>query len=293
MLPKTNIHTPVLLSEVVALLAPGPGKKFVDATLGAAGHTMALLERGAEVVRIDHDHEIIELSQERVAEAGYSDSFTAKQGAFASVIPTLSGEYDGILFDLGVSSYQLDTASRGFSFQKEAPLDMRMDPSSQQVTAADLVNGLGRKELYELFQELGEERYARRIADELVLARRVSPVATTRTLARIIEGIVPRTGKIHPATKVFQALRMAVNSEREELKAALPSALSQLRVGGTLVVISFHSGEDRIVKSFLKEKAESGELEIIGLKPLSPGLGEVSANPRSRSAKLRAGRRVK
>jgi len=289
-----TLHTPVMLSEVVSFLAPGPGKRYLDATLGFGGHSLALLEKGAEVVGVDRDADILPLAEKRIADAGFSQHFTTLHSAFSEVFssPTLIGNFDGILFDLGVSSYQLDTPDRGFSFRFEAPLDMRMD-TTLTVTAADLINGLGKNELYTLFTALGEETNAHRLVSAILLARQAAPIKTTTDLVKIVENTVHGRGKLHPATKIFQALRMAVNTEREELKAALPSALSRLALGGVLVIISFHSLEDQIVKDFLSQSEGRGELEILGLNPTLPSESEVKANPRSRSAKLRVGRRLK
>jgi 16S rRNA (cytosine1402-N4)-methyltransferase len=285
-----KVHTPVMLRQVVEFFDPAPGKKYIDATLGAAGHTLALLKKGADVYGIDRDQEVIDIAAQNVVDAGLRDHFTAKQSSFADALSTQGEEdYDGILFDLGVSSYQLDTPKRGFSFRYDAPLDMRMD-KNLTVTAADLVNGLGKNELYELFSTLGEDRNSRKIANAIVDARKSKPIRTTSDLVRIIESVVHSTAAhIHPATRIFQALRMAVNTEREELKAALPSALSWLRQGGKLAVISFHSLEDKIVEDFMTGAQESGQLEIVNLKDgaLMPTPTEVRANPRSRSAKLR------
>lgn len=286
-------HTPVMLAEVLEYLKPAKGKSYIDATLGAAGHTLALLDAGASVVGIDRDQAVITLAQNRISEAGLSEQFESRHGSFTEVLSdsTLPSDFDGALFDLGVSSIQLDTPERGFSFRFDAPLDMRMDPDNQQVTARDLINGLGRKELYELFFELGEERSARRLADAICGARRLAPISTTLQLAEIIENVLPRSGHLHPATKVFQALRMAVNTERDELKAALPSALSHLKPGGILAVLSFHSGEDRLVKSQFVAWAKAGLASALTVSPLTPGIAEVEQNPRSRSAKLRVTRK--
>jgi len=198
---------------------------------------------------------------------------------------------DGVLLDLGVSFYQLKTPERGFSFNLEGPLDMRMDPDLK-VNAADLINGLNKGELEELFWKLGEERSARRLAEAIVEDRRLKPISTCQQLVEIILKVKPRRGKIHPATQVFQALRMVVNDELNNLKEALPGALEILKTGGRLAVISFHSGEDRIVKYFFKEKAEEGKLKIITKKPIKPNWEEIKENPRSRSAKLRIGEKI-
>lgn len=285
-----SVHTPVMLKEVLEYLSPAEGKSYIDATLGYAGHTLGLLQAGASVVGIDQDADLLELAVRRVGEAGLSGRFTSMHGSFATA---LSGDrlpensFDGVLFDLGVSSYQLDTPERGFSFRHDAPLDMRMN-KNLLVTAKDLVNGLGKKELVELFRTLGEEKAALKLAEKIVDARKKKPIKTTTELARLIEKHLPRRGKIHPATKVFQALRMAVNDERGELKAALPSALSKLKLGGVLAVISFHSLEDAIVKSFMT----TASVEALTPSPVTPGSQEIMANPRSRSGKLRVARRV-
>jgi 16S rRNA (cytosine1402-N4)-methyltransferase len=284
-----------MLTEAVELLDPKPGKVFVDATLGYAGHTLALLKAGATVIGIDRDADMLEAALARIHQAGFNEQFTPMRTAFGSAFGSdriAPASCDGILFDLGVSSYQLDTASRGFSFRADAPLDMRMD-RDLAVTAADLVNGLGKKELGELFALLGEESAARQIAAAIVERRRVAPLKRTGELARLVEKTVGgKTTRIHPATKVFQALRMAVNSERDELKAALPSAWSSLREEGRLVVISFHSLEDKIIKTYFAQWTADGEGRELPEMPRSPSRSEILANPRSRSAKLRAIERI-
>jgi len=192
---------------------------------------------------------------------------------------------------LGVSSYQLETPQRGFSFNLEGPLDMRMDPSLE-VTAADLVNGLNKGELEELFKKFAQEHSAGCIAEAIINARRLKPIKTIGQLVEIIENAVPRRGRLHPATKVFQALRIVVNDELNNLKAALPQAMALLNPGGRLTVISFHSGEDRIVKQFLRHQAKEGKLRLITKKPIRVSAEELNANPRSRSAKLRVGEKL-
>lgn len=289
------LHTPVLLAEVIHYLDPKPGKRFIDATLGYAGHTLELLKHGAEVVGIDRDIDMLKIAVERITKEGYLDKFTPINFSFADALDkdkkVLEGKFDGILFDLGVSSYQLDTPERGFSFRYDAPLDMRMD-KNLGVTAADLVNGLGKNELTELFTVLGEEGNAKRIANAIAAERLHHKIETTEQLSNLIISIVGRPRGIHPATKVFQALRMAVNSEREELKAALPSALSYLAEGAIIATISFHSLEDRIVKNWMNDASSAGQIEIVTDGPVEPGNEEVARNPRSRSAKLRIAKRL-
>lgn len=287
------VHTPVLMQEILSTLNPSSGKKYLDATVGAGGHSLKILESGAIIVGIDRDQDILEIARKLFDISGYSGKYTLYNGSFSTMQDlTKDDNYDGILMDLGVSSYQLDTADRGFSFRFDADLDMRMD-KKLQVTAADLVNGLGRKELYELFTKLGEERFARRIADAIIKRRRIEPIKTTSELASVVSSVVRKTGKTHPATKVFQALRIAVNDELNELKAALPSALSMLKTDGIVVVISFHSLEDRIVKEFFKQQEEKGFGTILTRKPLMASYAESQDNPRSRSAKLRALKKIK
>ncbi len=284
-----------MLDEVVHYLSPEPGKRYIDATLGYAGHSLALLRAGAEVVGIDRDNDLLEIATERIAKEGFAKSFTPVNYAFSEALDKekglLTGKFDGILFDLGVSSYQLDTPERGFSFRYDAPLDMRMD-KRLGVTAADLVGGLGKNELYELFTTLGEEGNAKRIANAICAERLIRPIKTTEQLAELIVSTVGRSRGIHPATKVFQALRMAVNSERLELKAALPSALSYLKEGGVIATIAFHSLEDRIVKGWMNDAESAGQVELMTNGPVEPGTAEVARNPRSRSAKLRVAKRI-
>jgi len=275
-----------MLAEVIHYLEPKSGKRYLDATLGYAGHTLALLQAGASVVGVDRDADLLAIATERIAKAGFASQFSAVHSSFADALdPTrtvLEGNFDGILFDLGVSSYQLDTPERGFSFRYDAPLDMRMD-KDLGVTAADLINGLGKNELIELFTVLGEEANAKRIVSAICSERLKHKIETTEQLANLIVSTVGRSRGIHPATKVFQALRMA---------AALPSALSRLSGGGVIVTISFHSLEDRIVKSWMNDSESAGQIEILTGKPVEPSTSEVASNPRSRSAKLRAARRI-
>lgn len=289
------LHTPVMLDEVIHYLDPKPGTRFIDATLGYAGHALGLLKAGAEVVGIDRDEDLLKIAIERITKEGFLKQFTPINYAFSEALDKdknlLEGKFDGILFDLGVSSYQLDTPERGFSFRFDAPLDMRMD-QRLTVTAADLIGGLGKNEMIELFTTLGEEGNAKRITSAICTRRLISPIKTTQQLADLIIATVGRSRGIHPATKVFQALRMAVNSERLELKAALPSALSYLKSGAVMAVISFHSLEDRIVKGWMNDAESAGQIEIVTHGVVEPGSVEVAKNPRSRSAKLRICRRI-
>ncbi len=278
-------HIPVMTNEVLEYLQPSPGKVIVDATVGSAGHTKILAEQGAKVIGIDRDQEILEFARQNLG--SLISQVTLKYGQFSQIKELVgNSQVDGILFDLGVSSLQLDTPARGFSFRHDAQLDMRMD-KNLSVTAKDLINGLGRKELHELFQKLAEEQHPQRLVNAILESRRLKPITTTKQLADLIAKVKKSSGKIHPATKIFQALRIAVNDELNQLKAALPSALSLLKAGGVCVVISFHSLEDRIVKQIFRRFSSQG-YQLLTKKPLRPTPQEIADNPRSRSAKLRA-----
>lgn len=290
-----NYHTSVLLKETIDYLRVEPGKKYIDATLGGGGHTGTILEQGGKVLGIDVDQDALNYVeakfkvQSEKSKIG-EDLFLAR-GNFREIerIAKENGfeNVAGIVFDLGVSSHQFDTAERGFSIQKEGPLDMRMD-QSLEVKADSFVNVLSKQELIELFTELGEERFAKLIADGIVKARKAKAITTTKELADLVRKAVPRHEPgFHPATRVFQALRIAVNDEQNSLREALPKAIKLLESGGRLAIISFHSLEDRIVKNLFKEFESEGIGRIITDKPVVPSESEVAANPRSRSAKLR------
>ncbi len=306
--PAAFHHVPVLLEAVLEELRPAPGAVVIDATVGGGGHALALLraaQPGGRLLGIDADPAALAAARARLAAAGLPPgSFVLHHGRFADLqaIATAHGfaPVDAVLLDLGVSSHQLDTPQRGFSFSAEGPLDMRLDPTGGP-TAADLVNQLGERELADLIYRYGEERASRRIARLIVERRRQAPITTTADLASLVLRAVGRGGRerIHPATRTFQALRIAVNRELEQLEAALPQAVELLRPGGRLAVISFHSLEDRMVKQFFR--AESGyggsanarppRLTIITRKPIEAGAAEVAANPRARSARLRVAER--
>lgn len=288
-------HIPVLLREVLYFLDVRPGRRFIDATVGGSGHTKAILKLGGEVLGIDTSLVALRLAGEELKE---EKGVSLVQGNFADIGRIVKqegfGKVDGILFDLGVASFQLDNPSLGFSFRMEGPLDMRIDPSLG-VCASDLVNALPERELYELFSQVGQEKHALEIARAIVSTRSVKPFETTGNLAKVVEGIYQGRKKvsgIHPATKVFMALRIAVNLEFENLKAALPQAVELLKPGGRLAVVSFHSGEDRIVKHFLKGEEKKGMAKILTKKPVIPSETEVQENPRARSAKMRAAEKI-
>jgi 16S rRNA (cytosine1402-N4)-methyltransferase len=306
-------HTPVLLPETLETLQPGPGARYVDATLGGGGHAEKLLELSSPdgaVLGIDADPLAVTAARRRLAR--YGDRVTVVQSYFDTLAEIVRGAefgpVDGVLFDLGVSSPQLDSAERGFSFQYDAPLDMRFGPGPEQ-TAADLVNSLPESELERIFRAYGEERYARRVAQRIVRERVRRPLRTTAELAELVTRAKPRSRqeRIHPATRVFQALRIAVNQELERLERALPQALDVLRDSGRLAVISFHSLEDRIVKQFMRRETRGcvcppdipscicgheASLRILTPKPVRASDAEVALNPRARSAKLRAAQKL-
>jgi 16S rRNA (cytosine1402-N4)-methyltransferase len=276
-------HQPVLVGPVVELL--GGRGLVLDLTLGAGGHAEALLEAGVErVIGVDRDPDAISLATERLARFG--ERFTAVSARFSDV--PAEHRADGVLYDLGVSSMQLDRAERGFSYRADGPLDMRMDPRDA-ASAIDLVNELDEEELARIVFEFGEERRSRRVAAAIVRARSRSRIESTNELARIVAGALgARRGGPHPARRTFQALRIAVNRELEELAASLPRAVEVLAPGGRIVVISYHSLEDRSAKRFFLGRED---LEVLTKKPIVASNAERSRNPRSRSAKLRAAER--
>jgi 16S rRNA (cytosine1402-N4)-methyltransferase len=280
-----NYHISVLLQKTIDSLHIQPDKQYIDATLGGGGHTGEITKLGGKVLGIDMDDDALAHVRSTlgekvtIAKGNFKDIDTiAKENGFVQVA--------GILFDLGISSHHVDTAERGFSFQADAPLDMRMD-QSLQVTAADLVNGLTKNELQELFTRWGEEPFAGSIARGISNARKVKRIETTSELAEIARRSVYGHSKIHPATRIFQALRIAVNDELNSIRDGLPKALTLLEPKGRMAVISFHSLEDRIVKQQFKQWEEENKGTIITKKPLIADEEEVEANSRSRSAKVR------
>lgn len=285
-------HRPVLVEEVIAGLNLKKGGIYLDGTVGAGGHAEAILkELGANgrFIGIDCDAEILAFSRRRLAP--FDLQTTLVLGHYEEIPTLLAGlglsQVDGILLDLGVSSWQLDQAARGFSFSREGPLDMRMDLAMGK-TAADLVARLSAGELAEIFRNWGEERYADRIARAVVQTRRTHPLRTTRELADLVRSVVPRrTGPLHPATRVFQGLRIAVNRELERLDRFLTVFPHCLRPGGRTAIISYHSLEDRKVKWAFRNLAKATKLDILTPKPIRPSAPEVEGNPRARSARLR------
>lgn len=303
------MHRPVLYNEIIHALQPGRGMRFVDATLGAGGHAWGLLQASQPdgvLLGMDVDPQALALASTRLAEFGRR--FVPVQASYTGLsrqLVELGWEsVHGVLLDLGMSSMQVDSPQRGFSFLADGPLDMRFDPHST-LTAADLVNGLPESRLADLLHRYGEERRSRALARAIVAAR---PLGTTRQLAQVVSAASPgfREG-IHPATRTFQALRIAVNGELEAIEAVLPQAVAALAPGGRLAVISFHSLEDRIVKLYFRQESRDcicpprqpvcncghrAVIKEITRKPLQPGSEEVAANPRSRSARLRVAEKL-
>jgi 16S rRNA (cytosine1402-N4)-methyltransferase len=298
-------HIPVLLHEMLEALAPAQGGVFVDATYGGGGYTDELLKTGASVIGLDRDPD----AEKRAVRHRDQKGFTFIRAAFADmqdvVTPHAPDGVDGVVLDIGVSSFQIDEAARGFSFNTDGPLDMRMD-NENGPSAADLVNTLAEEDLANIFYRYGEERHSRRVARAVVAAR---PFTRTAQLAAVIEKAMPKSReKMHPATRCFQALRIAVNDELGELERGLVAAEALLKDGGRLVVVTFHSLEDRIVKQFFSERSgrqpktsrylpeaaneNKVTLKLLSTKPITPSEEELRRNPRARSAKLRAAVKV-
>ena len=308
-------HVPVLASELIALTGPRPGEVAVDCTFGAGGHARLVAERlapGGELICIDRDPTAEERFAEFAHEAPCATRFV--RADFAAALAGLAAEgirADLVYMDLGISSLQLDAWERGFSYSYDAPLDMRMDPD-QELSALEVVNEWPERRIADAIRDYGEERHARRVAREIVRRRRRAPLQTTGELVEAIEAALPaavrrRFGGGHPAKRVFQAVRIAVNGELDSLDRALPLAWDLLRPGGRLAAISFHSLEDRRVKRFLAERARGcvcppdfpvcvcgheAEAELLTGRPVAPTPGEVAQNPRAKSGRLRAARRI-
>jgi 16S rRNA (cytosine1402-N4)-methyltransferase len=298
-----HTHIPVLYHEVLDFLRPRPGGRYLDGTVGAGGHTAGILQVSAPTGRVlafDRDQEAIAFARRRLAQYGDRVVFVhASYSEMERLAPACGFDsVDGILLDLGLSSRQLDDSSRGFSFMKEGPLDMRFDPT-QGETAADLVNNLDEAELADIFRRYGEEQHSRKIAQAIVENR---PVETTTQLANLIARKVKRRGRIHPATQVFQALRIAVNRELEAVETGVQAAIPLLSPGGRLAVISFHSLEDRFVKHYFRRLSQDcicppqqplctcdaqASVRLLTRKAAKASAAEIEANPRSRSARLR------
>ena len=289
-------HVPVLFDEALDFLRVGPKGTYVDCTLGLAGHAEGILRRlGAQgrLIGFDRDPEMLDLAKARLMKAADEMGSQAPQLTFFGEAFSRIGEHvepvtvDGLLADFGVSSLHFDEARRGFSFQADGPLDMRMDTRSGP-TAEQVVNRMGERELADLIYKYGEERRSRTVARAIVRGR---PIATTGQLARIVASVVPHMKHIHPATRTFQALRIFVNQELDEIRALFEAAPKLLKPSARLVVISFHSLEDRIAKDSIREGAQQGIWKILTRKPVTAGEEEMDLNPRARSAKLRAAER--
>ncbi|MCJ7549776.1 MAG: 16S rRNA (cytosine(1402)-N(4))-methyltransferase RsmH [Anaerolineae bacterium] len=303
-------HVPVLVHEVLQGLAARSGGAYLDATVGGGGHAVVILERSAprgRLLGLDRDPEAADRAGRRLQ--GFGNRARVVCASYVELLAVAQREgflpLDGILFDLGYSSWQIDNPDRGFAFSKDGPLDMRFNPAGDEPTAADLLNQLPEQELATLLRDYGEEPRSRHIARAIVNGR---PFATTSELARaIVDAVGRRTGAIHPATRTFQALRIAVNRELEAVRGVLPDALEALKPGGRLAVIAFHSLEDRIVKRFLRQESRDcicppelpicqcnhrRSLKVLTRKPLTPTVAEVERNPRSRSAKLRIAEKI-
>jgi 16S rRNA (cytosine1402-N4)-methyltransferase len=298
MADRTGAHVPVLVAEVMEYLTPAPGDFTVETMVGAGGHAAEFLRRTSpdgRLLGIDRDPAILEVA--RRALEPFEHRATLREGcsdALRDILEESGGAAPQIVFmDLGVSSLQLDDPERGFSIQRDGPLDMRMSGSGR--TAADLLARLSAADLERLFREYGDEPFARRIAQAVVDRRKREPLRTTRALADLVVSLVPRRlrgrSAVHPATRVFQALRIAVNDERGILERTLPAAWDVLAPGGRLGVISFHSGEDRVVKNFVRDLHHSRVADVLTRKPVRPGPEEEARNPRCRSARLRAARK--
>jgi len=285
-------HTPVLTKELIENLSPLPNENFIDATLGFGGHARLILEKtspSGKLLGIDQDINALEEAKTRLKDFGGRVTFVkANFNELGLLVRPWEKEIHGIVLDLGVSTYQLTDATRGFTFSKDAPLDMRMDQDNNNLTAAQVANKFSEKELAKIIFEFGEERFSRQIAAQIVDSRRIKPIETTLQLVEVIRRAIPASNrveqKIHFATRTFQALRIYVNSELDYLKNVLPQAVQILSPGGRIAVIAFHSLEDRIVKHFF---AENDLLEVLTRKPVSATSEEMHLNPNSRSAKLR------
>lgn len=293
------MHISVLKEEVIKFLAPRPNENFIDATVDGGGHAMEILKKNApkgKVLGIDWDKEIIRKLRLKIEKSDFKERLILVNDNFKNLKRIVEKnnfkEISGILFDLGFSSWHIEKSKKGFSFQKDEILDMRYGEG--ETRAIDILNKWQEKDIERILREYGQEFFSKKIAKAIVESRKEKPIIKTGGLVEIIEKVVPKRKKqkIHPATKTFQALRIAVNQELENLKEALPQAIEVLKPGGRLVLISFHSLEDKIVKKFFRQKEKEGEAEILTKKPITPTEKEIKENPRSRSAKLRAIKKI-
>jgi 16S rRNA (cytosine1402-N4)-methyltransferase len=286
-------HVPVMLAEVLKHLAPKPGEVMLDGTAGGGGHAAALMEHlrpGGRLILLDRDRETLEKLQGRFGRGPDVRYFHANFADIDQVTAETGQRLDGVLLDLGISSLQLDAADRGFSFDQAGPLDMRLD-RSEDLTAEEIVNRWPAEKLADIFVSYGDQPMPRRIANAIVTARREAPIRTTDRLSEIVLGSLPvafrRAQRMHPATRVFQALRIAVNRELESIETFFDKVFDCMNPGGRVAVIAFHSGEDRIVKNRLRQAATEGRVRLAVSRPIAPTDEEIRSNPRSRSARLR------
>lgn len=297
------MHVPVLQKEVLEYLNPKPGDNFVDCTIGEGGHSWLIINKilpGGKILGIDWDDKMLEGLRIKIKHSQLEDNFILTCDNFKNlkkIIESHNFQPDGILIDLGFASSQIEESERGFSFQGNEKLDMRYDSKTNDLTAEKIINEWPEEEISRILKEYGEERFAGEIAERLVKERKIKPVETTFQLVSIIRQSFPdryhyQNQKIHFATRTFQALRIAVNRELENLENVLPQALEVLKSSGRMAIISFHSLEDRIIKNFLKEKAKEGLLKILTKKPITPTNEEITNNYHSRSAKLRVAQKI-
>lgn len=297
------MHRPVLLNEVIEYLDPKPGQKFIDATIDGGGHALAIIEKikpDGILMGLEWDPVIFRELKAKSKKLEIESNLILINGSYTKLEETAKknnfGEVDGILFDLGMSSWHVEKSGRGFSFLRDEPLDMRYDPTSNSETAAVIINKYPPEELEKVIKEYGEERFNRNIVKKIIEIRKQKPIITTFQLVEAIKEAVPfwyRRARIHYATRTFQALRITVNHELENIETGLEQAINILRINGRIAVITFHSLEDRIVKNFFKNEANQEKLEILTKKPIRAGLVEVTENSRARSAKLRVARKCK
>ena len=299
------MHIPVLKKETIEYLNPRPNENFIDCTFGMGGHSEAILEHNGpegKILGIEADpslYKAFQIGKLKIASQELAKRLILVNDSYTN-LRALACKYNfrpvnGIIFDLGLSSWHLEKSGRGFSFQKDEPLDMRYNPETTPLTAYEIVNSFPEKDIEDLLKEYGEEKFARQIARKIAERREKKPIRNTLDLVEIIWAALPssfKSGKIHPATKTFQALRIKVNSELDNLEQALVQAVDVLEKDGKIVVISFHSLEDRIVKRFFRRGKQINMLEILTKKPITASIQEIEANPRSRSAKLRSAKKI-
>jgi len=296
------MHIPVLQKEVIKYLAPKTNENFIDATVGEGNHSLEIIEKikpKGRILGIDWDPEVVQNLKQKLKRMGLEERFIVVCSNFAElkkIADRYNFQADGILFDLGFLTWHIEESKRGFSFQKDEDLDMRYNPKENSLTAQEIVNKFPFQKIVEILRKYGEEKFARRIARKIEQERKKHPITTTTQLVEIVRKATPpwyHHRRIHFATRTFLALRIAVNDEIENLRKALIQVPEVLSLGGRLVVISFHSLEDRVVKEFLKDQSKKGIFEILTKKPQTPTPEEVKMNPRCRSAKLRAAKKIK